>query len=88
MAIPESPITPMMFSALSAEVAKLALSSRMSAAATLTAAAVGASKTKFSIAQILEIHRDFYFSLFPEHGSSAYKEWSATKTARLATVRD
>lgn len=55
-------------------------------AATLASAIISASGRPYSINEALEILQDVRFALYPEHNSSAYKEWEKSKDVRLKKV--
>jgi hypothetical protein len=66
--------------------ARLAAASRQQVAATLASGIIAASDRAHSIEQALEIMHDIYHAMYPERGSTAYKEWEKTKDARLKKV--
>jgi hypothetical protein len=60
---------------------------RSNTVAVLAAAIVAKSATSLSPAEVLSIHRDIYFSLYPRLGDAAYSEWLRTRDMRLGLVR-
>jgi hypothetical protein len=57
------------------ELVKLATAQKNHVAATLAAAVVTASNRPHSINEVLQVQRDFYFSLFPEPSYGSFQAW-------------
>jgi len=53
----------------------------------LAAAMITASPRAYSIKEVLELHRDLHFALYPSTNSGSYKEWEKTKDETLTKYR-
>lgn len=58
------------------------------AVATLTAAIVSNMHRPVSIAEVLDIHHDVYFAMFPEHNLASYQVWAKTRDETLAKIHN
>jgi hypothetical protein len=86
MALTGAPVPLTMVEAITTELAKLANATQRSSVAILTAAVVSKMEKPPSLEKVLEIHRDFYFAMYPGSGSNEFQAWLKTKEATLKKV--
>jgi hypothetical protein len=84
MAVPESSTPPQLIAGVSTEIAKLVNATRLNVAASLAAALLARTNGPMTPQQVLELHVDFYYALFPDAGSGTFQAWQKTRTERMA----
>jgi hypothetical protein len=65
---------------------QLVMAGRQAAVAALTAAAITRATGRLSVREIPGIQDDFYFSMYPDEGSTAYLRWAELKTEHLGAI--
>jgi hypothetical protein len=88
MAMPESPIPPQVVANIGVQLQMLVVAQRETTTASLVAAVIAAKRKPVSIAEVLEIQTDVYWSMFPDARSAAYQLWAKTKDERLTKPHD
>ena len=65
---------------------QLVMAGRHAAVAALTAAVITRATGRLSVQEILGIQDDFYFSMYPDEGSTAYLRWAELKKEHLEAI--
>ena len=84
---PSSAISPEAIANFTKLLDALVRGQRACAVATLSAAVVEKMNRKVSIAEVLEIHTDIRWALFPEAQEGGFQELAQTKQERLDQIR-
>ena len=86
MAIPESPLTAAAIAPIIQTLPRIESALQKSSVAVLVAAVVSARGRPTSISEVLQIHEDIFWSIYPTVGQGRYEEWAKTKEDRLNKV--
>jgi hypothetical protein len=86
MSVHEVPFKPQPEPDIAQILGQLVEAGRQAAVAALTAAVISRATGRLSVREILGIQDDFYFSMYPDEGSTAYRKWAELKTEHLGAI--